>query len=89
MRIVHFEKSGVPGIAADDGSGRHGLTAGERGFPGTLPELIAQGVSNHVSQAFARKGGGNSRKPLTGKGISEVGGPADERRFNFHRPPPI
>jgi hypothetical protein len=57
VRIVHFEKSGVPGIAADDGSGWHGLTAGERGFPGTLPELIAQGVSNHVSQAFARKGG--------------------------------
>src|SRR3984885_8367863 len=44
MRIVHFEKSGVPGIAADDGSGWHGLTAGESGFPGTLPELIAQGA---------------------------------------------
>jgi hypothetical protein len=22
MRIVHFEKAGVPGIAADDGSGK-------------------------------------------------------------------
>src|SRR6202161_3056574 len=44
MRIVHFEKEGVPGIAADDGSGWHGLTAGESGFPGTLPELIAQGA---------------------------------------------
>ncbi|MGA2412404.1 MAG: fumarylacetoacetate hydrolase family protein [Candidatus Binataceae bacterium] len=44
MRIVHFEKAGVPGIAADDGSGWHGLTADERGFPGTLPELIARGA---------------------------------------------
>ena len=44
MRIVHFEKGGVPGIAADDGAGWHGLTEGERGFPGTLPELIARGA---------------------------------------------
>jgi acylpyruvate hydrolase len=44
MRIVHFDKGGVPGIAADDGSGWHGLTKGENGFPGTLPELIAQGA---------------------------------------------
>ena len=44
MRIVHFEKEGVPGIAADDGSGWHGLTKPESGFPGTLPELIAQGA---------------------------------------------
>ena len=44
MRIVHFEKAGVAGIAADDGSGWHGLTAREGGFPGTLPELIAQGA---------------------------------------------
>src|SRR5271163_2169722 len=44
MRIVHFEKAGVPGIAADDGSGWHGLTARESGFPGTLPELIARGA---------------------------------------------
>ena len=44
MRIVHFEKEGVPGIAADDGSGWHGLTKRESGFPGTLPELIAQGA---------------------------------------------
>jgi acylpyruvate hydrolase len=42
MRIVHFEKDGVPGIAVDDGSGWHGLTKRESGFPGTLPELIAQ-----------------------------------------------
>jgi acylpyruvate hydrolase len=42
MRIVHFEKGGVPGIAADDGSGWHGLTKAENGFPGSLPELIAQ-----------------------------------------------
>src|ERR1700693_2442779 len=44
MRIVHFEKGGVPGIAADDGSGWHGLTARESGFPGTLPELIGRGA---------------------------------------------
>ena len=44
MRIVHFEKAGVAGIAADDGSGWHGLTERESGFPGTLPELIAQGA---------------------------------------------
>jgi 2-keto-4-pentenoate hydratase/2-oxohepta-3-ene-1,7-dioic acid hydratase in catechol pathway len=44
MRIVHFEKGGVPGIAADDGSGWHGLTEREGGFPGTLPELIARGA---------------------------------------------
>ena len=44
MRIVHFEKSGVPGIAADEGSGWHGLTQRDGGFPGTLPELIAQGA---------------------------------------------
>jgi acylpyruvate hydrolase len=44
MRIAHFEIGGVLGIAADDGSGWHGLTQREAGFPGTLPELIAQGV---------------------------------------------
>jgi acylpyruvate hydrolase len=44
MRIVHFEKGGVPGIAADDGSGWHGLTERESGFPGTLPDLIARGA---------------------------------------------
>ena len=43
MRIVHFDKGGVPGIAVDGGSGWHGLTERESGFPGTLPELIAQG----------------------------------------------
>jgi len=44
MRIVHFEKGGVPGIGADDGSGWHGLTERESGFPGTLPDLIARGA---------------------------------------------
>jgi acylpyruvate hydrolase len=44
MRIIHFEKGGVPGIAADDGSGWHGITEHESGFPGTLPALIAQGA---------------------------------------------
>lgn len=44
MRIVHFEKGGIPGIAVDEGSGWRGLTEGESGFPGTLPDLIAQGA---------------------------------------------
>ena len=44
MRIIHFETGGVPGIAADAGSGWHGLTQHDIGFPGTLPELIAQGA---------------------------------------------
>ena len=44
MRIIHFETGGVPGIAADEGSGWHGLTQHDIGFPGTLPELIAQGA---------------------------------------------
>ena len=44
MRIAHFETGGVPGIAADEGSGWHGLTRRDHGFPGTLPELIAQGA---------------------------------------------
>jgi acylpyruvate hydrolase len=43
MRIVNFETRGVPGIAADEGSGWHGLSQSDSGFPGTLPELIAQG----------------------------------------------
>src|ERR1700761_2607344 len=44
MRIIHFEKAGVRGTAANGGSGWHGLNEGESGFPGTLPELIAQGA---------------------------------------------
>jgi acylpyruvate hydrolase len=44
MRIVHFETRGVPGIAADEDSGWHGLMQRDSGFPGTLPELIAQGA---------------------------------------------
>jgi 2-keto-4-pentenoate hydratase/2-oxohepta-3-ene-1,7-dioic acid hydratase in catechol pathway len=44
MRIVHFETGGALGIAADEGSGWHGLTQRDGGFPGTLPELIAQGA---------------------------------------------
>jgi acylpyruvate hydrolase len=43
MRIVHFETGGTFGIAADEGSGWHGITQRDGGFPGTLPELIAQG----------------------------------------------
>jgi acylpyruvate hydrolase len=44
MRIVNFETPEDPGIAADEGSGWHGLTQRDSGFPGTLPELIAQGA---------------------------------------------
>jgi 2-keto-4-pentenoate hydratase/2-oxohepta-3-ene-1,7-dioic acid hydratase in catechol pathway len=44
VRIIHFETGSVRGIAADDGSGWHGLTERESGFPGTLPGLIAQGA---------------------------------------------
>jgi acylpyruvate hydrolase len=44
MRIVHFETDGVAGIAADEGSGWHGLTQSDGGFPGALPQLIAQGA---------------------------------------------
>ena len=53
MRLVHFEKEGVPGIAADDGSGWHGLMASESGFPGTLPVLIVQGADlSHVGMGL-------------------------------------
>jgi acylpyruvate hydrolase len=44
MRIVHFETDGVAGISADEGSGWHGLTQSDGGFPGALPQLIAQGA---------------------------------------------
>ena len=44
MRIIHFETGGVPGIGVDEGTGWHGLTQRDSGFPGTLPELIAQGT---------------------------------------------
>ena len=44
MRIVNLEIRGVPGIAADEGSGWHGLMQPDTGFPGTLPELISQGA---------------------------------------------
>jgi len=44
MRIVHFEERGAPGIAADEGSGWHGLTERESGFPGTLPGLLMRGA---------------------------------------------
>jgi len=44
MRIINFETNGVPGIAANEGSGWHGLTQRDVEFPGTLPELITQGA---------------------------------------------
>jgi len=53
MRIVNFETRGVLGIAADEGSGWHGLTQRDRGFPGTLPELIAQGADLlHIARSL-------------------------------------
>ena len=57
MRIVNFEMDGVPGIAADEGSGWHGLTRRDGGFPGTLPELIAEGAD------LLRAGRGLGRSP--------------------------
>jgi len=58
MRIVNFETRGVPGIAADEGSGWHGLTQPDRGFPGTLPELIAQGADLlHVGRTLGQSPG--------------------------------
>jgi acylpyruvate hydrolase len=44
MRIIHFELGGVRGIAADEGSGWHGLLQDDPAFPGTLPELIRRGA---------------------------------------------
>jgi acylpyruvate hydrolase len=58
MRIVNFETRGVPGIAADEGSGWHGLTRLDSGFPGTLPELIAQGADLlHVGRTLGQSPG--------------------------------
>jgi acylpyruvate hydrolase len=55
MRIVHFETSGVPGIAADEGSGWHGLRQHDDGFPGTLPGLIARGADLlHAGRSLAQ-----------------------------------
>ena len=53
MRIAHFETHGVPGIAADEGSGLHGRMQPDGGFPGTLPQLIAQGADRRL--AYWRK----------------------------------
>jgi acylpyruvate hydrolase len=58
MRIVNFETRGVPGIAADEGSGWHGLTRPDSKFPGTLPELIAQGADLlHVGRTLGQSPG--------------------------------
>jgi acylpyruvate hydrolase len=58
MRIVNFETRGVPGIAADEGSGWHGLTQPDSKFPGTLPELIAQGADLlHVGRTLGQSPG--------------------------------
>ena len=58
MRIVNFETGGVPGIAADEGSGWHGLTQPDTGFPGTLPELIAQGADLlHIGRTLGQSPG--------------------------------
>jgi len=43
MRIIHLKTRGCPRkFAVDEGSGLHGLTQRDSGFPGTLPALIAQ-----------------------------------------------
>ena len=52
MRILNFEQGGSVGIAADGGSGWRGLTEGESGFPGALPELVAKGAD--LQRAAAR-----------------------------------
>ena len=58
MRMVNFEIRGVPGIAADEGSGWHGLTQLDSGFPGTLPELIAHGADLlHVGRTLGQSSG--------------------------------
>jgi 2-keto-4-pentenoate hydratase/2-oxohepta-3-ene-1,7-dioic acid hydratase in catechol pathway len=57
MRIINFEKEGVPGIGADAGSGWHGITQAEGGFPGTLAELIVAGRDLlEVGRALESKG---------------------------------
>jgi len=58
MHIVNFETRAVAGIAANEGAGWHGLTEPDSGFPGTLPELIAQGADLlHVGRTLARSPG--------------------------------
>ena len=55
MRIAHFETHGVPGIAADEGSGWHGLAQGDSEFPGILPELIAKGADLlHIGRSLGQ-----------------------------------
>src|SRR5580692_12286431 len=55
MRIAHFETRGAFGIAAEEGSGWHGLTAEDGRFPGTLPELIAQGADLlHIGKSLGQ-----------------------------------
>jgi len=55
LRITHFEARGLLGIAADEGSGWHGLTQGDSEFPGTLPELIAQGADLlHIGRSLGQ-----------------------------------
>src|ERR1700722_8578895 len=55
MRLVYFETAGDFGIAADEGSGWQGLTSQDRRFPGTLPELIAQGADLlHIGKSLGQ-----------------------------------
>ncbi len=53
MRIVHFETGGVPGIAADEGSGWHGLKAAvDLGALGSLAEgLLVEAHESDLSVA--------------------------------------
>jgi 2-keto-4-pentenoate hydratase/2-oxohepta-3-ene-1,7-dioic acid hydratase in catechol pathway len=55
MRIANFEAHGIPGIAADEGSGWHGFMQPDTGFPGTLPDLILKGADLlRVGRALAQ-----------------------------------
>src|ERR1700690_2169227 len=58
MAIVNFGTRGPPGIAGDEGSGWHGLTQPDTGFPGTLPELIALGADLlHIGRTLGQSPG--------------------------------
>jgi hypothetical protein len=70
MRIVNFETLGVPGIAADEGSGWHGLTQPNSEFPGTLPELAGGKFSFSLTGSFVvtTKGELHIRRHCGGQG---------------------
>ena len=53
MRFLRFEQGGKLGLAVAAGGGFHGLFAGEAGYPGDLPGLVAQGMEALKSAAAA------------------------------------